>query len=153
MDLCKYVTHWFVKLGQLRRNVYTVNFPEVLRYILIGLQFCLRLKWILHSKTHVMYIQNFIKQEVCHTHPFCHTYNWTTYTLAIQDSLKRTDRLHTLWILQFGEVIIMSKWMETNANSETAHTSVLGWLQKQTEQLKSKGKQWLTCWMFHIQRL
>lgn len=85
--------------------------------------------------------------------PFCHSYNWTTYRLATQDSLRRTDRLlTTLWIVQFGEVIKMSKWMGTNANGKTAHTSVLVWFQKQTEQLKLKGKQWLICWMLLIQR-
>lgn len=46
----------------------------------------------------------------------------------------------------------MSKWMGTNANGKTAHTSVLVWFQKQTEQLKLKGKQWLICWMLLIQR-
>lgn len=66
---------------------------------------------------------------------------------------KNRETSHTLWIPLFGEVIKMSKWMETNANSKTAHTLVFGWFQKQTEQLKSKGKQWLISWMFHIQRL
>lgn len=109
------------------------NFPKILCCMVIGLKFCLRLKVNYYIQNQTIGIRVTVWIASLPYTSFCHGHNWTTCTLAIQDSSRKTGRILTaLNPAVCGEAIKTSNWMAMSANGETAHSSLLGWLQKQT---------------------
>lgn len=153
MDVCKYIIHWFIRHWWLTRDVYTGNLPKILCCMVIGPQFCLRLEVNYCIQNHTPGINISLWITSMPYISFSRGHNWTTYTLAMQDSSGKTGRLVTaLDPAVCGKLIKTCDWKATSADGETAHTSA-GWFQKQTEQLNMKAKQQQIFWMLLIQRL
>lgn len=95
MDVRKYIIHWFIRHWWLTRNVYTSNLPKILCCMVIGLQFCLRLEINYCIQNPIPGINITLWIASLPYISFCRGHNWTTYTLAMQDSSSKPGRLVT----------------------------------------------------------